>query len=354
MADIKNLSVAILAGGKSSRMGTNKALLTINNNTFLNTIANEMHFADEVLVCVDKKYKYADLPYTLVEDVNKDIGPIEGIYQALLNAKNEYVFVCATDMPYLKKELVLYIKEFISSDYDCYVVRDENKVHPLCAIYSKKMIPVIAGLIAKNKYKLINMFELVRTKYIDINLSCFDKKLVKNINTKEEYREISEPVVFCVSAVKDSGKTGLIIKLINEFIKDGQRVGVIKHDGHDFDVDIEGTDTFRFAKAGAVTTAIYSEEKAAIMRYEPYTFEKIFVEMQDMDVVIIEGMKKSSYPKVEVVRKEISDNLVCDPESLICVASNANIVDAVNCPIYDIDDICSIYNCIRKYFANRW
>ena len=344
------LSVAILAGGKSSRMGTNKALLTINNNTFLDTIAGEMHSFEEVLICVDEKAKYDEKKYRLVEDVHKGIGPIEGIYEALMHAENEYVFVCATDMPFIKKELVNYISEFISSDYDCYVLREGNKVHPLCAIYSKRILPVLKALIENEKYKLINIFERTRTKYIDIELSCFDRKLIKNINTKEEYREIKKPVVFAVSGIKDSGKTGLIIKLINEFIKEGKAVGVIKHDGHDFNVDNENTDTFRFAAAGALRVGIYSDSKTAVMKYDGGDFDGIMNSMSSMDVVIIEGMKNSNYPKVEVVRKEISQSTVCDKSTLICVATNAKLTDAYECPVYDIDDVCGIYNCVKKYF----
>lgn len=344
------LSVAILAGGKSTRMGTNKALLTINNDTFLNAIAKEMHFFDEVLVCVDDKKKYADMPYTMIEDVHKEIGPIEGIYQALLNAENEYVFVCATDMPYLKKELVSYIREFVSGDYDCFVLKDGEKVHPLCAIYSKRMLPVIAELIENKKYKLINMFNMVRTKYIDINLTCYDKKCVKNINTKEDYESINEPLVFCVSAVKDSGKTGLIVKLINEFIKDNMRVGVIKHDGHDFVMDIEGTDTFKCAQAGALATAIYSDTKCAVIKYVKKDIDYMIRCMDDVDVIIIEGLKGSTYPKVEVVRKEVSDTIVCDKTTLICVATDAVLIDAVECPVFDINDIDGIYSCIKNYY----
>ena len=310
-----------------------------------------MHSFDEVLVCVDEKSKYENMGFELIEDVHKNIGPIEGIYQALLHAKNDYVFVCATDMPFVKKEIVKYLEEFISSDYDCYVLKEGEKLHPLCAIYSKRIIPYLKKLIDDKKYKLINIYDMARTKYIDISLTCFDRKIVKNINTKEEYRQIKEPLIFAVSAVKDSGKTGLIIKLINEFIKEGLHVGVIKHDGHDFDIDIKGTDTYRFMEAGANATAIYSDYKQAFIRYDGNDFDYLIDSMKYLDVIIIEGMKNSIYPKVEVIRKEISDHPVCDIESLICVATDASLKDALKCPVFDIDDTHGIYICIKKYFA---
>ena len=229
-------------------------------------------------------------------------------------------------------------------------MREENKVHPLCAIYSKRVLPYILGLINNGKYKLIEIFNLVPTKYIDLSLTCFSKKVVKNINTKEEYREIKKPVIFAVSAFKDNGKTGLIIKLINEFISEGYKVGVIKHDGHDFEIDIKGTDTYRFMEAGAMATAIFSPYKQAIMRYDKSDFDSILGSMSDLDIVIIEGMKDSLFPKVWVIRKENKTELACEPSSLICVATNAALSENIPCDIYDLDDISGIYDCIKKYF----
>ena len=121
------------------------------------------------------------------------------------------MFICAADMPFITKELVAYMTEFISSDYDCYCMMDEDHIHPLCAIYSGNVLSVIKELIDKGQYRLMNILHAGRTKYIRLETSCFDKRVVKNINTKEEYVRLVLPVVFCVSGVKDSGKTGLIV-----------------------------------------------------------------------------------------------------------------------------------------------
>lgn len=119
------------------------------------------------------------------------------------------------------------------------------------------MLPVIKELIDKGQYRLMNILHAGRTKYIRLETSCFDKRVVKNINTKEEYVRLVLPVVFCVSGVKDSGKTGLIVKLINEFITQDYTVAVIKHDGHEYEMDHEGTDTWCFTRAGAKCSAIF-------------------------------------------------------------------------------------------------
>jgi molybdopterin-guanine dinucleotide biosynthesis protein len=344
------ISTGILAGGKSSRMGTNKALLQYNNRRFIDRIINELGGFSETLISVAKKGEYEELGLPVCCDEHCDIGPIEGIYQILKHASEEYVFICAVDMPFINGNLVRYMAEFISSDYDCYVIMDDDRVHPLCAIYSKKILPVVEEQIAKGQYRLVNILSRVRTKYIELKYTCFDKKVVRNINTKEEYKSLSLPAVFCVSGIKDSGKTGLIIKLINEFIAQNYKVGVIKHDGHDYIMDHEGTDTRRFTEAGAEISAIFSDTQYSINARKCVDAEQMVRKLDGMDIIILEGFKYSSYPKVEVVRSAVSCASVCSPDTLICIATDIVSPKDVKCPVYDIDDTKGIFLCLKKYF----
>ena len=348
------LGTAVLAGGKSSRMGQNKVLMEYQNRRFLDRICDELQGFDEE-TCISAAafgtYEYLGLP--VVCDENREIGPIEGIRQVLLHTSCDYVFVCAGDMPFITGDLVRYMAEFISSDYDCYCMVDEDHVHPLCAVYSKKVLPVIEDLIRQGQYRLLQILRRVRTKYIRLESSCFDKKQLRNMNTREEYERLSLPLVFCVSGIKDSGKTGLIIKLINEFIRDGYSVGVIKHDGHEYSMDHDGTDTQRFTAAGARISAIYSATQSSVNRSGEVSVKQLIEQCSDVDVLILEGQKASAYPKVEVVRREISDSPVCDPKHLIAIATDVVKQDAVSCPVYDINDAAGIYTCILKYFGIR-
>lgn len=345
-------SVAILAGGKSTRMGQDKALLKLNNERFIDRLAREFRPCGEVFLSAAHAGDYADVGLTVVADEHKEIGPIEGIRQALIYAHKDYVFVCAADMPFLKKEMAEYLAEFISSDYDAYVFQDEKRCHPLCAIYHKSVLSVIEAQIAKGQYRLVDILQAVRTKYVSLEYSCFDAKTVRNINTRDEYRAIGEPVVFCVSGIKNSGKTYLIEKLINEFITDGRSVGVIKHDGHDFVCDIEGTDSYRFYQAGAECVAVYSQNHSFLHRRGSISPEELIRQMPHTDVIIIEGLKDSDYPKVEVVRKEISQSPVCDPDTLICIATDVKFPVETGCPLYDINDVHGVFCCIKRELFN--
>lgn len=350
-----NISTGILAGGKSTRMGRNKALLTINEKRFIDKIADELGSFSQVLISAADKGAYEDMGLRIVYDEHRDIGPIEGIYQILRAASEEYVFICAADMPFITKELVAYMTEFISSDYDCYVLMDEEHIHPLCGIYSKRMLDEVRACIESGSYRLMKLLNAVRTKYIKLEHTSFDKRVVKNINTKAEYRElVILPAVFCVSGIKDSGKTGLIIKLINEFIREGYVVSVIKHDGHDYVMDYSGTDTFRFSSAGAKLSAIFSASQFSIncnSKTDIGELVELVKRAAKPDIIIIEGMKGASYPKIEVVREAVSNTPVCSTESLICIATDILSQNAAKCPVYDIDDIAGIFLCLKRYFG---
>ncbi len=349
-----NISTGILAGGKSTRMGKNKALLTINEQRFIDKIADELGSFSRPIISAAEKGTYEDMGLSVVYDEHRDIGPLEGIYQLLNAAQEEYVFICAADMPFITKELVAYIQEFVCSDYDCYVLMDEEHIHPLCGIYSKRMLDQVRACIESGNYRLMKLLNSVRTKYIKLEYTAFDKKVVKNINTRAEYQELVQPVVFCVSGIKDSGKTGLIIKLINEFIREKYVVSVIKHDGHDYVMDYEGTDTFRFRSAGAGLSAIFSPAQFSINCQREIAVAELIAlveKSQKSDIIIIEGMKHAPYPKIEVVRGAVSDTSVCSPESLICIATDCLSQNAAKCPVYGIDDIEGIFLCVKKYFG---
>lgn len=300
-ANTKAYSVGILAGGKSLRMGKNKALLEYESGTFISRLFREFD-GHEIIISSSGQKEYEKYPYKIVSDENKDIGPIEGIRQILKSSENDFVFICACDMPFVTSKIADYIAEFISSDYDCYVICDEDRIHPLCAIYSRRLLPVIEKLIANGEHKLRLIFDNSRTKYISLTNTVFGKKTVRNVNTKDEYIELKYPVVFAVSGYKDSGKTWLIAELINEFIEDGFTAGVVKHDGHDSIEESGETDTFKYAGAGAVVTAVYSDSRYVISGKEQISPDKLISHMKDMEtppeIIILEGFKSSSYPKI--------------------------------------------------------
>jgi molybdopterin-guanine dinucleotide biosynthesis protein B len=132
------------------------------------------------------------------------------------------------------------------------------------------------------------------------------------------------PIVSVVGH-KNAGKTTLVERLVRELTARGYRVGTIKHDAHDFEIDHEGKDSWRHARAGAATVVIASAAKVAMVkrvREQLDLWELAGRFFEDVDIVIAEGYKRGSAPKIEV-RREGSEPL-CQPEELLAVVGEAS------------------------------
>lgn len=334
------MDIGILAGSHGN--GLNNAAVRAANRITVRKLTEELGTLGKVLVSAANKEDYCDI----CPDVMGDGSALEGLYNLIKSTDEQYIFVCGSDMPMVSAELVEYMTQFICSDYDCYCITDEKHIHPLCAIYSKAMLPFIEKALAEGDFKLINLLKRARTKYIDLKYTCFDERIVKNTVSK-----VSKPpmpqVVFCVSGTKNTGKTWLITKLINEFIRDGYSVGAIKHDGHEYTIDHVGTDTYRFAEAGAETVGIFSDSKFSVIGQSGASAEALLEYYRGVDVVIIEGLKDSPYPKVEM-----NDSL-SNPVNLICKATDIKSpqnIDTERIPSFERSDVQGIFSCIKKYF----
>ena len=129
--------------------------------------------------------------------------------------------------------------------------------------------------------------------------------------------------VIAVCGYSNSGKTTLISRMVNMLSREGRRVAVIKHDGHDFECDIQGTDTYTFTESGAYASACFSDNRLFIHRTgtgdRP---EEILGMFQEADLIIVEGCKGSTLPKIEVIRKAVSDHAVSNPEGRFLIATD--------------------------------
>ena len=131
--------------------------------------------------------------------------------------------------------------------------------------------------------------------------------------------------ILAVSGVKNSGKTTLLTKLIPALIDRGITCAVIKHDGHGFAADREGTDTCRMLASGAMGAAIFDGEKFQAVKYAAVTEENLFALYPEADLILLEGFKESPLPKVEIVRKGNSEQSVCDPKTLLALITDTEL-----------------------------
>jgi molybdopterin-guanine dinucleotide biosynthesis protein MobB len=171
---------------------------------------------------------------------------------------------------------------------------------------------------------------------------------------------VSTPVISIV-AKSGTGKTTLLEKLIAELKRRGYRVGAMKHDAHQFDIDREGKDSWRLTQAGAHTMVISSPAKIAMIKQntnmtEPSVSDIVNTYCSNVDIVLTEGFKNNRFPKIEVHRKERSSTIMCRGEAhdptLIAVASNDHLEADV--PVFDINDFRGICNLIEMRFLSSF
>ena len=153
--------------------------------------------------------------------------------------------------------------------------------------------------------------------------------------------------VIAVSGVKNAGKTTLIEKLLPALNARGVKTAVLKHDGHSFAADREGTDTCRFLAAGAMGAAIFDGEKFQAVKFTEVSEIDLIALYPEADLILLEGFKWTDYPKLELVRSGVSDAPVCNPETLIALVTDTNcIVPGV--PAFGFEDVDALADLLQK------
>ncbi|MBN2332675.1 MAG: molybdopterin-guanine dinucleotide biosynthesis protein B [Deltaproteobacteria bacterium] len=164
----------------------------------------------------------------------------------------------------------------------------------------------------------------------------------------------STPPIICLVGTSNSGKTTLLTTIITELKGLGYRVGTIKHHQHTFSIDQEGKDSWRHRQAGADTTVITAPSQTAIIKQttEQMELQQIATNyLNDMDIVLIEGFKNSTFPKIEVHRQAQRANLICrgprNDQNLIAVASDQSW--DIDVPVFPLDSGRDIADFIINY-----
>jgi len=154
--------------------------------------------------------------------------------------------------------------------------------------------------------------------------------------------------MICIVGRSQSGKTTLIEKLIPELKARGYRIGTIKHSHHVFDFDKSGKDSWRHKDAGAETVVIASPGKIAMVKNDHHeNLAGLHRFFDDLDLVITEGYKNESRPKIEVVRAARNpEPLLASDPNLVAVVTDAPLDLAV--PVFGLEDITALADFIEE------
>lgn len=184
----------ILAGGKNSRMGTNKAFLKIDGIRLIdNILAVYQKIFSEIIIVTNDPLSYTEFSETLIiTDIYKEKGALGGIYTGLFYATYDYSFVAACDMPFLNEDFIIYLTGQVGK-HDIIVPELSEGFQPLHAIYSRNCLSHIKKLLSADKLKIAGFYKEVRLLSIpEEKIKPFDKdgRLFLNINTQEDLKRV--------------------------------------------------------------------------------------------------------------------------------------------------------------------
>tara|TARA_B100001093_G_scaffold217442_2_gene208596 strand:+ start:370 stop:861 length:492 start_codon:yes stop_codon:yes gene_type:complete len=151
--------------------------------------------------------------------------------------------------------------------------------------------------------------------------------------------------IYGVTGWKNSGKTGLMERLVSDMARRGLSVSTIKHAHHTFDFDYPGKDSHRHRVAGAREVLLSSRKRFALMHeigkgQEPPLTE-LLAKLSPVDIVLIEGYKKDKHPKIEAHRSQTGQPLIASNDKTIrAIASNVDL--KLDRPVFDLDDTDAI------------
>jgi len=187
------MTAIILAGGKSSRMKTDKALLPVGGIPLIRQIAvNLGNLFDEILISTgmmdDHPGFRGSLPYPVTIDLQPDQGPLMGILCGLLASSNPVNFVIACDIPEIDPAFIDDMKPYTKSFEIVMPVSGENHYEPLFAFYNRSLIPRIEDLLNQGRRKILELFPLSTVKYVPMKPG----EWYFNLNTEEDYRRYTE------------------------------------------------------------------------------------------------------------------------------------------------------------------
>ena len=379
-----DVSLALLAGGRSTRMGEDKAFALLQGTTLLEWMRDRFaRLFPHVFVVAREPYRFHDLGLPVVNDALPEVGSAVGVYTAVLAAPTERVICLACDMPFVTPRLLWELADR-SEGFDVFVPRHGGYMQPLCAVYGKGTLDAYREFIVSGGRRIFDIYPDLNTGYLEMDDGRLGdpEGLFMNVNTPAEleaarnrmageegergWRAALQPRIQGLMAAsplpivsfigkKKSGKTTVVLGVIAELRSRGYRVAAIKHDTHGFNVDVPGTDSYRFREVGAEVVGISSPWQyvwQVSTEDEPSLGELVRQIREPVDLVITEGFKLQDAPKIEVSRRARSSELVSTPDELIGITSDQLFPD-YPVPQMALDDFKGLADLIEKRILGR-
>ena len=181
-----NLSVAVLAGGQSRRMGSDKAMVTFDGEPLVVRVASRLKAVSDDVFVVAKSALAIDVP--VVGDTTDEQSPLAGVITALRAARHPRVFVCACDMPFVDTELVARLVGDLA-ERDAVVPSHHGRIEPLHAVWSVACLPQLEQLWDSGERAVHRALRQLGARVVDVT----DPRSFTNVNTPDEFSALSAP-----------------------------------------------------------------------------------------------------------------------------------------------------------------
>lgn len=298
------------------------------------------------------------------------------LYTAALAAPTEKVLCLDTEAASWVSGDILRLLARESRGYDIAVAVRHGTREPGCAVYARSLLPALRAAGDRKESSVDDLWAGSRTRFVEMeaaglgNMEQPEPQKVDPISGRPNVsggmfqhltpriRRFMEAVPYPVVSFvgkKKTGKTTVLVRVVTEMVARGYRVAIIKHDQHGFDADVPGTDTYRLREAGAIVTGISSPDKQmwiVVTQRESGLMGLIGKVDEPVDLVITEGFKRQDAPKIEVARRERSENLICSQDELIGVVSDMTF-DFLTVPQMDLNDTSGICDLLETAFLCR-
>ena len=188
----EDISAAIMAGGRSTRMGTDKGLVLFQGKPMIgHVIERVMNVTDRIAIVTNDPGSYSHFGYPTIQDIYQGMGPLGGIQAALNHLVEAYLLVVACDMPWLQISLLEHMIS-LRTEGDVIVPRWTKFPEPLHAIYSKKCLGPVTESLELDIRKVVGFYGKVSVRYVDREeIQQFDPhgRSFANINTPDDIEQ---------------------------------------------------------------------------------------------------------------------------------------------------------------------
>jgi len=310
--NFENISLLIIAGGKSSRIGQDKRFLTLGNRPMLEIILEKtakLNF-NEIFLCVEQNSPKINamaqkFGANILIDEIKNAGAMSGIANGLKSIKTNWAFAVSADMPFFDFNI---LNSTNFNDNQAIIPLVNGKFQPLAAFYHKNLANFLLNELLSGQRKIFNAIKKIPHAITEISAS----ELFFNVNTPADLRlargraenlSRKTPIIAIVAPNSGTGKTFFIEKLIKTLSAQNISVGVIKSDSHGFNLDIEGKDSQKFQNAGAKSVAVVSPNSFFIIQNDKSANFLEIAEKMSADLILTESRTHETFPAISLWRE---------------------------------------------------